>query len=70
LLNKWIKNGGSIAMIQRMLAAGAEVNEGIREGGWSSSQFLDTTPEKAMEDLLKLLDGQATNNKMRIRFNE
>ena len=70
LLNKWIKNGGSIAMIQRMLAAGAEVNEGIREGGWSSSQFLDTTPEKTMEDLLKLLDGQATNNKMRIRFNE
>ena len=69
LLNTWIKNGGSIAMIQRMLAAGAEVNEGLKEGGWSSSQFEDTTPEMAMEDLLKLLDGQATNKKLRIRFN-
>mmetsp|Transcript_22913 Transcript_22913/g.54042 ORF Transcript_22913/g.54042 Transcript_22913/m.54042 type:complete len:355 (-) Transcript_22913:53-1117(-) len=68
LLNKWIKNGGTISMVQRMLSAGAEVNEGLQKGGWSSSQFEDTTPEKAMEDLLKLLDGQATNKKLRIRF--
>ena len=71
LVTNWIKEGGLIAMGRRILAAANRVNEGLGEGGWSCSQFLDTTMECAQEDLVALLgSGKSTGKKLRIRFDK
>mmetsp|Transcript_31528 Transcript_31528/g.38554 ORF Transcript_31528/g.38554 Transcript_31528/m.38554 type:complete len:356 (-) Transcript_31528:56-1123(-) len=68
LLTNWIGHGGSMLFsVPRMLLAGNKVNAGLH-GGWSSTQFKDTTLEKAQEDLVQLLEGSATGKKLRIRF--
>jgi len=68
LLSDWLTGNGSISMVGKLLAAGKVVNEGLKDGGWSSSQFQDTTLEKVQEDVIKLLEGSATSRKLRVRF--
>mmetsp|Transcript_11960 Transcript_11960/g.19827 ORF Transcript_11960/g.19827 Transcript_11960/m.19827 type:complete len:347 (+) Transcript_11960:64-1104(+) len=68
-LTSWIQQGGMIGTIPRMLKAGRKVNSGLQKGGWSSSQFKDTTLEKAQTDCVKLLESSATGQKLRVRFN-
>jgi NADPH:quinone reductase len=67
-LAAWVQAGGMFSTIPRMYAASRKVNSGLVPGGWSSTQFVDTTMEKAQADLLSLLQGTATNKKLRIRF--
>lgn len=67
-LSSWIGEGGVIRMAPRMLSAGGKVTAGLKKGGWSSSQFSDTTLENVKEDLMKLLDGESTGKKLRIRI--
>lgn len=67
-LSAWIKQGGMLSTVPRMLSAGRKVNSGLKKGGWSSSQFKDTTMENAQADLVKLLESSATGQKLRIRF--
>lgn len=68
LLTNWIKQGGMLSMGPRMYAASGKVNAGLKEGGWSASQFEDTTLDKAHADIVKLIDGSSTGQKLRIRF--
>lgn len=67
-LTNWVKEGGPLSTIPRMMSAGAKVNAGLKAPGWSSSQFQDTTPERVQEDIVALLGGSATGKKLRIRF--
>eukprot|EP00580_Thalassiosira_gravida_P017606 CAMPEP_0201666046 /NCGR_PEP_ID=MMETSP0494-20130426/7006_1 /ASSEMBLY_ACC=CAM_ASM_000839 /TAXON_ID=420259 /ORGANISM="Thalassiosira gravida, Strain GMp14c1" /LENGTH=359 /DNA_ID=CAMNT_0048145119 /DNA_START=72 /DNA_END=1151 /DNA_ORIENTATION=- len=65
----WLKEGGPSRMIPRMMAAGKDVNAGLKgPDGWSCTQFCDTTMENAKEDLLELLAGKSTGKKLRIRL--
>jgi NADPH2:quinone reductase len=66
-LSSWIKNGGMLIMMIRMITASKKVNPGL-SGGWSSSQFKDTTLEKARDDIVELLGSSITGQKLRIRF--
>ena len=54
-------------MVPRMLMASKKVNAGL-SNGWSSTQFKDTTLENAQADLVQLLEGSATGQKLRIQF--
>ena len=67
-LSNWIQKGGMIAMLPRLMSASRKVNAGLKKGGWSSSEFKDTTLENAFDDLVKLLDSSITGKKLRIRF--
>jgi len=68
-LRSWMKEGGSLQMIPRMMAAGKVVNSGLKSpDGWCCTQFCDTTMESAKEDLVKILGGSATGKKLRIRL--
>lgn len=68
-LTPWVSYGGNMLMsVPRMLMAGKKVNTGLASGGWSSTQFKDTTIEKAQSDLVEQLEGSATGQKLRIRF--
>ena len=67
-LSSWIQKGDPVRMIARMMAAGSKVNAGLANGGWSSSQFKDTTMENAQADVVKLMESSATGAKLRIRF--
>lgn len=69
LLTRWIQGGGMVGTVPRMLSASSKVNAGLKEGGWSSSQFLDTTMESAHADLVKLIENTSTGQKLRIRIN-
>jgi NADPH2:quinone reductase len=68
-LRTWIKQGGTLSMLFRMMSASRKVNSGLKQGGWSSSQFKDTTMENAQADIVKALDSSITGQKLRIRFN-
>lgn len=67
-LTNWIQSGGVLSMAPRMFKASSKVNSGLKEGGWSSSTFMDTTMENAQADLVKLIENSATGHKLRIRF--
>jgi NADPH2:quinone reductase len=67
LLPSWIKRGGMLGTIPRMMSAATKVNSGL-EGGWSSSQFKDTTMANLQADLVKLLESSATGQKLRARI--
>lgn len=68
-LTQWMTCGGNMfMMVPRVMLASKKVNAGLGSGGWSSSQFKDTTLEKAKDDLVELLEGSATGKKLRIRF--
>ncbi|KAL7550552.1 hypothetical protein ACHAWF_013775 [Thalassiosira exigua] len=68
-LASWIKEGGMLSMVPRMLRASRKVNTGLKgPEGWSSTQFEDTTLEKAHGDIVRLLSSSATGKKLRIRF--
>jgi len=69
-LTRWIENGGPLYTIHRLYKAGYKVNAGLHDGGWSSSQFHDTTIEKAFDDIVALISGSATGKKLRIRFDD
>jgi NADPH2:quinone reductase len=68
-LKSWIKHGGTLSILYRMMSAGRKVNSGLKQGGWSSSQFKDTTMENAQADIVKALDSSITGQKLRVRFN-
>mmetsp|Transcript_13069 Transcript_13069/g.28338 ORF Transcript_13069/g.28338 Transcript_13069/m.28338 type:complete len:349 (-) Transcript_13069:207-1253(-) len=68
LVADWIQDGGMLRMIPRMLSASRKVNDGLKSPGWSSTQFMDTTLEKAHDDIVKLLASSITGKKLRIRF--
>jgi NADPH2:quinone reductase len=68
-LKSWIQQGGTLSMLFRMMSASRKVNSGLKQGGWSSSQFKDTTMENAQADIVKALDSSITGQKLRIRFN-
>lgn len=67
LLTSWIKAGGTVATLPRMMSASRKVNSGLKDG-WSSTQFKDTTLEKAQDDIVALLKSKATGQKLRIVF--
>jgi len=67
-LSSWIKSGGMLKSLYRLNGAGSKVNSGLQAGGWSSSQFKDTTLEDAHDDIVKLLNSSITGVKLRIRF--
>lgn len=68
LLNLWISQGGPLFMLPRMIKASRKVNSGLKEGGWSSTQFKDTTLENAQSDISTLLESSITGQKLRIRL--
>jgi len=67
-LTSWIQKGGSISMLPRMMAASRKVNSGLKQGGWSSSQFKDITLEKVHEEIVSHLGSSITGQKLRVRF--
>jgi NADPH2:quinone reductase len=67
-LMSWIQQGGTLSMLFRLMSAGRKVNSGLKQGGWSSTQFKDTKLENAQADIVELLDSSATGQKLRIRF--
>lgn len=68
LLTDWLMNGGTMYTVPRVYSATNKVVSGLVDG-WSSSQFLDTTMEKAHEDLIQLLDSNnSTGKKLRVRI--
>jgi NADPH:quinone reductase-like Zn-dependent oxidoreductase len=66
--DKWLQEGGPRAMMYRLHSAVPKVKSGLKPGGWSSTEFVDTTAEHAHSDLVDVLHGSATNKKLRIRF--
>ena len=67
-LPNWIQGDGVVAMIWRMRNATATVNAGLSNGGWSSTQFMDTTMDKVHDEIVRLLGSSSTGKKLRIRF--
>jgi NADPH2:quinone reductase len=67
-LGSWLMQGGTLSALFRLMSASRKVNSGLKQGGWSSSRFKDTTMETAQTDIVKLLDGGTTGQKLRIRF--
>jgi NADPH2:quinone reductase len=67
-LTNWIQQGGTLTMLYRLMTASRKVNSGLKQGGWSSSQFKDTKLESAQADIVELLDSSSTGQKLRIRF--
>ena len=58
-------------MVPRMLKASNKVNAGLKgPDGWSSTQFEDTTLEKAHDSIVGLLGSSITGKKLRIRFDQ
>lgn len=67
-LSDWLSYGGNTIMsVPRIVWAAKKVSAGL-QGGWSSSQFKDTTLEKAKDDTVQLKDSTSTGQKLRIRF--
>jgi len=69
-LGSWIKQGGPLAMLQRIRAATACVHAGlVDESGWAASQFADCSVEAMWTDFVAMWkDNGFTNKKLRIRF--
>ena len=67
-LKAWLQHGGTLPSLYRLMTTKSKVNSGLKQGGWSSSQFKDTTMENAHADIVKLLDSSITGQKLRIRF--
>mmetsp|Transcript_253 Transcript_253/g.393 ORF Transcript_253/g.393 Transcript_253/m.393 type:complete len:356 (+) Transcript_253:2-1069(+) len=67
-LTTWVREGGLLSMVPRMISASRKVNSGLKAPGWSSTQFSDTTMEKAQDDIVHLLGSSITGKKLRIRF--
>ena len=68
-LTSWLREGGAMRMIPRMLSAGGTVNSGLKApDGWCRSQFVDTTMEEAHVEIVRLLGTTITGKKLRIRF--
>jgi NADPH:quinone reductase-like Zn-dependent oxidoreductase len=69
-LTSWIKGGGLLSMLSRMSSAGKTVNAGLKQGGWSSSQFKDVSMEDMHKECVALLEGSATGAKLRVRLDQ
>jgi NADPH2:quinone reductase len=67
-LKAWLTHGGTLPSLYRLMTTKSKVNSGLKQGGWSSSQFKDTTLENAQADIVELLDSSITGQKLRIRF--
>jgi NADPH2:quinone reductase len=67
-LKAWLQHGGTLPSLYRLMTTKSKVNSGLKQGGWSSSQFKDTTLENAQADIVELLDSSITGQKLRIRF--
>jgi NADPH2:quinone reductase len=67
LMTSWVQEGGPLKMIPRMILASKEVNSGLSNNGWSSSQFKDTTMETLKDDLVGLMASGNTGQKLRVR---
>ena len=67
-LTSWVQDGGMLSMVPRMLKASSKVTAGLGADGWSSTQFEDTTLEKAHDAIVGLLGSSITGKKLRIRF--
>ena len=70
VLTRWIEEGGMMQSLPCMYKAGKIVNPGLGNGGWSSSQFTDTTMETMQQDLVKLMESGATGQKLRVRMDK
>jgi len=68
MLSHWIKDGGTMSMVSRMLSTSSKVNSGLGEDGWANTHYMDTSFEKAHDDIIKLLGGSATGKKLRLRM--
>eukprot|EP00310_Coccolithus_braarudii_P014691 CAMPEP_0183340676 /NCGR_PEP_ID=MMETSP0164_2-20130417/7147_1 /TAXON_ID=221442 /ORGANISM="Coccolithus pelagicus ssp braarudi, Strain PLY182g" /LENGTH=347 /DNA_ID=CAMNT_0025510851 /DNA_START=95 /DNA_END=1138 /DNA_ORIENTATION=+ len=69
-LTSWLMKGGHIQMLGRLRKARLLVNPGL-VGGWSSSKFVDTTLDKALEQFATMFEGGSfTDAKLRIRFDQ
>lgn len=69
-LSSWIKQGGLLGSVSIMMSASKKVNAGLKDGGWSSSQFQDTTMESLQADVVDLLNSGATGKKLRVRLDK
>lgn len=67
-LENWIRQGGLLATAIRLKMAGGKVNDGLGEGGWSRTSFMDTTLENVQADAVRLIEKSATGQKLRVRF--
>ena len=67
-LTSWVQDGGMLSMVPRMLKASSKVTAGLGADGWSSTQYEDTTLEKAHDAIVGLLGSSITGKKLRIRF--
>lgn len=69
-LGSWIKQGGPLAMLQRIRAATALVHAGLEDdAGWAASQFADCAVDDMWTNFVTMWkDNGFTNKKLRIRF--
>lgn len=70
IVKQWVEKGGILMTVPRMMSAAHKVNPGLRQGGWSSSQFQDTTFATVQEDLAKALEKGVTGLKLRVRIGQ
>jgi NADPH:quinone reductase-like Zn-dependent oxidoreductase len=70
LLMTWIESGGTLATIRRMGKATKLVNEGLADGGWASSTFVDCSMDDMFSKFLEMWNKAGfTGKKLRIRMN-
>lgn len=68
-LSSWIKDGGWMSMLPRILSASKLVNSGLASpDGWCCSHFQDTTMEDMHAEVVSLLKSGVTGKKLRIRL--
>jgi NADPH:quinone reductase len=68
-LTNWVTGDGNmLKSVYRMIPTGKKVNCGLKDGGWSSTQFKDTTMENVQKDLVELMKNGATGQKLRVRL--
>jgi len=70
LLTNYVRGarGGQVGLLMRTNHMAKVVNPGLATG-WSSSQFLDVTPENMWSKFLEMRGGAGfTNKKLRIRW--
>lgn len=68
-LTKWIESGGTLATIRRVGKATKMVNEGLKEGGWAESSFVDCKMEDMHSKFVEMYNKDGfTGKKLRIRI--
>ena len=68
-LQNWATGEGNMfKSMLRMIHSSSKVSSGLKDGGWSSSQFQDTTMENMQKDLVALMNRGTTGMKLRVRM--